>query len=347
MKKIIKKSVLLIMIIVLVMSMSSCRPSDSGEKPNESSGTETVQSGEVKTLRLGHVLAPTHPYTLGGEKFAELVNEKTNGGIEVEVFHSSQLGNERDMIEGLQLGTLEMAIVSTAPLSSFLEEFLVFDLPFIFNNEEHARTVLDGDIGTELMSKLDGQKIVGLAYWENGFRHVTNNERRIEKPEDLQGLKIRTMENPIHMATFTQMGADPTPMAFGELFTALQQKTIDGQENPLPIIDSSKYYEVQNYCSLTGHFYAPAPLLISKATFEELTPEEQTAIKEAAAEARDYERQLIDEMNAELIEGLTSKNMEIIEVDKTLFSEAVSPVYEQFSDKVPTELVEEIRAIGN
>lgn len=336
---------LLALLMILVLMMSSCRPSsDSGG--NKPGGDASQSTGTVKTLRLGHVLAPTHPYTLGGQEFARLVEEKTNGGIKVEVFHSSQLGNERDMVEGLQLGTIEMALVSTAPLSSFLEEFLVFDLPFIFVNEAHAREVLDSEIGTNLMTKLDNQKIKGLAYWENGFRHVTNNNHAILKPEDLKGLKIRTMENPIHMATFTQMGADPTPMAFGELFTALQQKTIDGQENPLPIIDSSKYYEVQKYCSLTGHFYAPAPLLISQATFESLTAEEQQAIQEAANEARDYERGLIDEMNAALVEELQSKGMEISEVNKAEFIEAVQPVYTQFSDKVPAELVEEIKAGG-
>src|SRR5699024_5676593 len=182
-----------------------------------------------------------HPYTKGLEEFSRLVSEKSDGQVTVDHFHSSQLGDERDMIEGLQLGTLEMALVSTAPLSSFTKDFLVFDLPFIFEDSQAARNVLDGEIGEELFEKLDDQFIIGLAYWENGFRSVSNSRGPVEKPEDMKGLKIRTMENPVHMASFRAMGASPTPMAFGELFTALQQKTIDGQENPLPIVDTSKF----------------------------------------------------------------------------------------------------------
>jgi tripartite ATP-independent transporter DctP family solute receptor len=246
------------------------------------------------------------------------------------------------MVEGLQLGTLEMTLVSTAPLSSFTKKFLVFDLPFIFKDTASARKVVDGPIGTQLLDSLKDQGIIGLAYFENGFRHVTNNKRPIEKPEDLKGLKIRTMENPVHMATFKVLGADPTPMAFGELFTALQQGTIDGQENPLPVIDTSKFYEVQKYLSLTGHFYAPAPLLISKSFFESLSPDIQNAIKEAAIEARDYERKLLDEMNAKLVDELQKKGMQINEVDKEAFVKAVQPVYKQFEADITPELIKQV-----
>lgn len=312
--------------ILLVTTLAGCRP--------------TLDDG--LTIRVGHVLAPDHPYSDGLKKFSELVYEKTDGKVFVDYFHSSQLGNERDMIEGLQLGTLEMALVSTAPLSSFTKEFLVFDLPFIFKDAENARNVLDGPIGDELFEVLDSQYIKGLAYWENGFRSVTNNRGPIETPEDMKGLKVRTMENPVHMASFNALGASPSPMAFGELFTALQQKTIDGQENPLPIVDTSKFYEVQDYLSLTEHFYAPAPLLISQKFYDSLTPEVQQALQEAAEEARDYERGLIDEMNAKLITELEEYGMEINFPDKQPFIDAVQPVYEQFSSVISPELIQRV-----
>ncbi|TYP55449.1 TRAP transporter substrate-binding protein [Thermosediminibacter litoriperuensis] len=339
-KKILSICLILLLSLTIVAGCGGKQaegPAQTGQ--NNQTGNE---SKDQINIRVGHVLAPTHPYQLGLEKFAELVSQKTNGKVKVEVFHSSQLGNERDMVEGLQLGTLEMTLVSTAPLSSFTKKFMVFDLPFIFKDTASARAVVDGPIGTQLLDSLSDQGIIGLAYFENGFRHVTNNSKPIEKPEDLKGMKIRTMENPVHMATFKVMGADPTPMAFGELFTALQQGTIDGQENPLPIVETSKFYEVQKYLSLTGHFYAPAPLLISKSFFESLSPDVQNAIKEAAAEARDYERKLLDEMNAKLVDELQKKGMQINEVDKEAFIKAVQPVYTQFESHITPELINQV-----
>jgi tripartite ATP-independent transporter DctP family solute receptor len=338
---------ILAIFLVSLLSLSALAGCGGGKQQAESTQTnQNSQSGSESkdqiSIRVGHVLAPTHPYQLGLEKFAELVSQKTNGKVKVEVFHSSQLGNERDMVEGLQLGTLEMTLVSTAPLSSFTKKFLVFDLPFIFKDTASARAVVDGPIGTQLIDSLKDQGIIGLTYFENGFRHVTNNKKPIEKPEDLKGMKIRTMENPVHMATFKVMGADPTPMAFGELFTALQQGTIDGQENPLPIIETSKFYEVQKYLSLTGHFYAPAPLLISKSFYESLSPDVQNAIKEAAVEARDYERKLLDDMNAKLEDELQKKGMKINKPDKEAFVNAVQPVYKQFEGDITPELIKQV-----
>jgi len=328
----------LLVLVLLLAMMAGC-----GKSSNDSNQQSNGNSSETINIRVGHVLAPTHPYQLGLEKFAELVAEKTDGRVQVQAFHSSQLGNERDMVEGLQLGTLEMTLVSTAPLSSFTNKFEVFDLPFIFKDTESARNVVDGSIGQELLDTLQDQGILGLCYFENGFRSVTNNKMPITKPEDLKGLKIRTMESPIHMASFEVMGADPTPMAFGELFTALQQGTIDGQENPLAIVDTSKFYEVQKYLSLTEHFYAPAPLLISKDFFEGLDADLQEAIKEAAIEARDYERGLLDEMNQRLLGELEQRGMKINTVDKQLFIDAVQPVYQEFESRIGKDLITKVQ----
>lgn len=309
-------------------------------------GVEAAAKKTTYKIRVGHVLASNHPYTGGLEKFSELVAKKSNGAINIDVFANSQLGNERDMVEGLQIGTLEMCLVSTAPLSGFTDQFLVYDMPYIFTDTKTARACVDSEIGQRMLDSLSAQGIKGLVYFENGFRNVTNSERPINHPDDLKGLKIRTMENKIQMDTFSAMGADPTPMAFGELFTALQQKTIDAQENPLAIIDTSKFYEVQKYLSMTEHFYAPAPLLMSQIFWENLTPEYRQIILECAKEARDYERGLLDEMNVKLLGEMTGRGMLINNVDKAEFRQAVQSVYDKHvgggKDQIPADLIDEV-----
>lgn len=333
-----KKKLALLIILVLCVSLALAGCGGGSKK----SGDAAKDTKSVTTIKVGHVLAPDHPYTLGLKKFAEIVDKKTDGKVKVNVFHSSQLGNERDMIEALQLGTQQMALVSTAPLAGFTKQFLVFDLPFIFSDYKGAYKVLDGEIGQGVLKTLEAQGIIGLTYWENGFRHVTNSKRPIQNPGDLDGLKIRLMENPIHMDTFKAMGANPMPMAFGELFTALQQKTIDAQENPVPIIWTSRFYEVQKYCSLTGHFYAAAPLLVSKKFFDGLPADQQKAIREAAVEARDYERQLLAQQNKDLIDKLKEKKMELLEVDKGPFKEAVKKVWAQYEPTIGKDLIQKV-----
>jgi tripartite ATP-independent transporter DctP family solute receptor len=294
-------------------------------------------------LKAGHTLAPDHPYQMGLERFAELVKERTNGEISIDVFHSSQLGSERELIEALQMGTVDVTIVSTAPLAGFTNEFLVYDLPFLFPDTATARRVLDSPFGQKALDSVSNIGLVGLVYFENGFRHVTNSKLPLVKPSDMQGLKIRTMENKIHMASFRVLGATPTPMAFGELYTALQQKTIDAQENPVPIIFTSKFYEVQKYCSLTGHFYAPTPFFFAQAAWERLSDEQKAIVKQAAAEARDYERGLIDQQNADFVSQLKDLGLEIIEIDKPVWIEAMKPVYDEFAPTIGADTLKEIQ----
>ena len=206
------------------------------------SGSAAAGDAEYSMIA-GTTTPDAHPYNLGLVKMGELINEKTNGAVKLDVFGNSQLGGERDLIEGLQLGSVQVTCVSTAPLSGFTDMFLVFDLPFIFETTEQARAVMDSEVGEQILHSVDEQGLVGLAWFENGFRNVTNNVKPVTVPDDLKGIKIRTMENPIHMAAFKVMGADPTPMAMGDVFTALQQGTIDAEENPVPIVEtnSTKY----------------------------------------------------------------------------------------------------------
>lgn len=295
-------------------------------------------------MKLNHSVLPTHAYHQGALRFAELLKQKTNGEVIVEVLHSAQLGAERESVEALQLGTLDLTICSTAPLVGFTKSFMAFDMPFIFKDRAMAYRVLDGAVGKKAMAEVEKANIIGLAFFENGFRHITNSKQPIAKPEDLKGMKIRTMENKIHMAAFRNIGANPTPMAFGEVFTALQQRTVDGQENPMSLIFDMKYYEAQKYISMTGHFYAAAPLLMSKRSFSKLTPDQQKAVREAAAESTGFQRALMKEQDEKAREGLKANGMEFLEVDKAIWLDAMAPVYKEFGKEIGEEMLKAIRA---
>ena len=303
----------------------------SGSAASTSAAGSTAATGDAEYAMIaGDTLPDSHPYNLGLNKMGDLIKEKTNGAVTLDVFGNSQLGSERDLIEGLQLGSVQVTCISTAPLAGFTDMFLVFDLPFIFETTEQARAVLDSEVGMQILHSVDEQGLVGLAWFENGFRQVTNNVRPITVPDDLKGIKIRTMENQMHMAAFQIMGADPTPMAMGDVFTALQQGTIDAEENPVPNVETNKFYEVQKYISMTGHIFSPAPVFIAKDYYDAMPEEYQTAIQEAATEAAPYQREQIDEQNVSGLEELTNDGMEANEPEKTPFKEATAPLYDQY-----------------
>ena len=302
--------------------------------------SEAGDTDGVKTIRVSHTLAPESHYHQGLLYWKELVEERTDGSVMIEVFHSAQLGSERDVVEGVSLGTIEATLTSTGPLPNFTNAFMVFDLPFIVQDREKAYAWMDGPNGQEILASLESSGIRGLGIWENGFRNLTNSERFVDSPEDMDGLKIRLMENPIHVATFETLGARAVPMPFGELFTALQQGTVDGQENPLVIIETSKFYEVQDYLSLTGHFYSPAVLLINLEFWNNaLTAEEREIVAQAELEARRWQRDFSMRGEQALRATLNEQGMEIADVDVGEWFTAVQPVYEQFSDQVDQEMV--------
>ena len=298
----------------------------------------------ARSYKLGHVGPPTHPYQLGSLKFAELVKQRTNGAIVIDCFPSSQIGNERDLIEGLPLGTVDFVVTSTGPLFSFEPKFGSTDLPFIFRDLNHAYKVLDGEVGASLYKTLEAKGIKGLSWFENGFRQVTNSRRAINHPEDLKGLKLRTMENPIHVAFFRLLGVNPTPMAFGEVFSALEQKVVDGQENPVGAIVAAKFFEVQKYLAMTGHVYTAVPLLTSIQVFNSFTPDQQKIILQAAKESSMYERNLLAEQEKTGIEDLKKKGMVITYPDRTKLREATGPVYKQFEGQIGRPLIDKILA---
>lgn len=276
--------------------------------------------------------------------FKQLVEKESKAQIKVTIYHSSQLGDDREMMEALQLGVQQMTCPSTAPIAPFVNGFKVFDLPFLFPTNEAADFVLDGSVGQQLLSELSDIGLIGLAYWENGYRQLTNSKRSVVTPEDVKGLKVRTMENPMHLAAWRAMGANPTPMAFGELFSAMQQGVVDGQENPWGTIYLQNFFEVQKYTTDTGHVYSPFVLLISKKFWDKLPNDFQKIVREAAVLAKDHNRELNRKMNAEYLEELKKVMTVTIltPAQKAEFQKAVEPVYDQFKDEIGAELVEEV-----
>ncbi|MFZ7112531.1 MAG: TRAP transporter substrate-binding protein [Desulfatiglandales bacterium] len=300
------------------------------------------------TLKLATVTPAHHAYALGAQEFARLIEEGTRGEVVIKVFPAGQLGTgERELLEGLQVGTIHLAVTATGPVSNFSSDMGVVDLPFLFTGPEHVDKVLDGPVGRELLEGLRPVGIKGLAFYENGFRNFTNSRRRLVKPEDFKGLKFRTMENPVHLASVRQLGAQAVPMSWGEVYTSLQTKVIDGQENPIAIVHAYKLSEVQPYLSLTGHFYSPAPLSMSLKRFDQLKPEWQKLFIEAAIQAAAFERNLIRENEAKQLEEIEARGMTIDTVDKAVFIEAMAPVYRKFYEKYPEweGIVEKIRAV--
>jgi tripartite ATP-independent transporter DctP family solute receptor len=289
------------------------------------------------TLKLAVVTPPHHAYALGATEFARLVEEGTNGEVIIKVYPSGQLGKgERELLEGLQLGTIDLAVTATGPVSNFSPDMGVVDLPFLFTGPEHVDRVLDGPVGRELLDRLESAGIKGLAFFENGFRNFTNSRRALKKPEDFGGLKFRTMENPVHLTSVRQLGAQAVPMSWGEVYTSLQTRVIDGQENPIAIIHAYKLNEVQKYLSLTGHFYSPAPLSMSLKRFRELKPAWQELFLEAALKAANFERKIIRDNEAQQLKVLKERGMIVDMVDKALFVKAMAPVYDKFSEKYPS-----------
>ncbi|MGE4528612.1 MAG: DctP family TRAP transporter solute-binding subunit [Rhodospirillaceae bacterium] len=296
-------------------------------------------------IKLGHIAEPVHPYGKGADQFAKLVAEKSGGEIEVKVFPNSQLGNQKDLIEGLVFGSVDMALVGTAVLGQFQPQISLFDLPFLFEDRPHAYRSLDS-VGMEIGKGLEPRGIKLLGYMENGIRHMTNNVRPIKTPADMKGLKIRVMTNKIYVEMMKALGASPTPMAFSELYSAMQQGTVDGQENPSAHIYTKRFYEVQKYASLTAHAYAPEPVLISMITWKKLSPKQQKAITEAAKEAIAWQRKVSEDEDNDYWQKIKATGkMEVLTVDRKPFMEATKPVYAMFAKTVGQSNIDKVNAL--
>ncbi|MBS3669547.1 MULTISPECIES: TRAP transporter substrate-binding protein [Halomonadaceae] len=292
-----------------------------------------------QTLQLAHNAAEGNPKWDASELFAELVEEGTNGELIVDVGGNAQYGDDMEAITQMRMGTLAFSTNSQGSTSSVVPQFSVLGLPFLFNSLPNAWEVMDGEVGDELKRLSEEKGLVLLALWDNGIRHVSNNVRPIETPDDLEGLKIRTPPDEMTVDIFEALGANPTPMNFSELYIALEQGVVDGQENPLMNIYSSKLHEVQDYISLTGHKYESTPLLMSKMVWDTLSPEYQEVIQQAAVEAGEFNRQASLEADEALRSKMEEAGVAFNEVNPEPFIEATSSVYDQWAEEYP-ELVE-------
>ena len=310
-------------------------------------GAAPEKKAEKRVIKEGIGLNEQSPQYKGLQKFKEIVEKDSKGRLEVQLFANSQLGDDTKMMTALRAGTLEMTCPSTAPIAGLDKKWMVFDIPFLFPNEEIVDKVVDGPIGQKMLASLSSHGIKGVAFWENGYRQLTNSTREVKTPADVKGLKIRTMENPVHLAAFRTLGANPTPMPFGELFTSLQQKTIDGQENPLTTIHLQKFYEVQKYATLTNHFYSPFVFMFSQKIWDTLPKEDQDLIMKAGKEAGVYERKINRDMMKDSAAALEKAGMIVTKLtpeQQKAFMDATQEVGAKFENDIGKELLAEVKA---
>lgn len=277
--------------------------------------------------------AADHVYTMGAQRFADFVKERSGGRLKVTIFPSGQLAKgEREALEGLQQGTIDMYVGSTGPVGNFAPAFQMLDVPFMFRDFAHVDKVLDGPTGKSILGELDRAQIKGLAFWENGFRNLTNSKHAVRQPNDVKDIKLRTMENKVHIEAWKSLGAAPTPMAWGEVYGALQSHVIDGQENPIAVIYSAQLAPVQKYMTLTRHVYSPAIIAISLARWNDLPKADQDLMQKTAVEVAAYQRKLGRDQEAKWVAELKQKNMEVVEsVDAAAWQKALKPVFDKYA----------------
>ncbi|BBK31623.1 tripartite ATP-independent transporter DctP family solute receptor [Stella humosa] len=295
-------------------------------------------------IKVGYPLPLASHYGAGATAFAEDLARTTGGRYKVEQFPASALGGEREMIESVQLGTLDLVITSSGPVGNFVPEVAITDIPFLFRDTAHARAVLDGPIGEELLTKFPPKGLIALAWGEQGFRHLTNGKRPVSSPDDMKGLKLRTMENQVHMLAFRTLGANPTPMAWPEVVQGLQQGTIDGQENPISVIVSAKMAEVQKHLTLTRHVFSPALMIFSKQRYDTFNDADKAAFKSAGKAAAVAMRKFVDDVETKGVETLKSQGMQVVSaVDTAKFQTVLTPAYAEYAKKFGQDKIDRIR----
>lgn len=349
----IKRRVCFAMAVIfsLTAMLSACSGS-AGSSGNASGNTAAASSeaqqasGDNKiVIKLGHTGNEKQKYHDASLKFKELVEERSNGKFQVDVYPKT-LGGDRELMEALQIGTADFAEINTAVLATVSPSLGVLDLPYIFVNREHAYRVLDGEIGQKLLDETSQKSgLIGLDYWENGFRCFTNNVRPIKEPADLKDITMRAMQNNIHLETFKLWGANPTPMEFSEMVTAMQQGVIEGHDNAPDTIAANSMWEYQSYFSESSHFYAAIMFAASPVFWNSLSEDEKTMFKEISQEVRDFERQLALEQFNEGIDTLEKNGMNVTrndEVDVDAFKESVRPIWDKYAETLGADLIDSI-----
>lgn len=351
-----KKGLALILALIMCLSLAACggtsTTTDTSTTSTNDTSTDTSSSDGTITLRLAHVVADESSLDQGMDYLAQLVEEKSDGAIKIEIYPNSSLGDNSALAEQLQFGSLEMAVPSIAAVSGFCEGTAIFDMPFLFKNNDAAEEALDGELGDYVSASLEESGFHVLGYFTQGLRYLTCNVE-VHEPSDVAGLKIRTMDSAYHMMCWNAYGASATPMAFSEVYTALQQGTIDAQENPYTNIVTSRFYEVQKYVVETGHIYDVCPLMFSKTLWDKLTADQQALIEECVAEALPVARQIVDdntENERQIV--LDSGNTEIITLtdeERDNFRNAAMVCYDDFRANygdVADELLEIVDTIN-
>lgn len=293
-------------------------------------------------IKLGHAINEQDVFHAAALHFKDGLEAATNGELTVSIYPNAALGDERNLLESLRMGTVDMGIITGGPVVNFLPGFGVLDLPFLFSDPDHAYKVLDGPIGQGFMNDMEKLGWKCLAYGERGFRNLTNSKRPVAVPEDMKDLKVRVMQNQIYIDAFTALGANAVPMAWTEALTALQQGTIDGQENPLNVIAAYNINESNKYLTISRHAYAPNLIIMSMRTWNKLTPEQQAAVRESAVAAAKYNRDIDNEKEAEWLQQLKDAGMEVTEPDLAAFREAVADVYAKYEPQFGKDLIQSI-----
>ncbi|MDR1731564.1 MAG: TRAP transporter substrate-binding protein [Synergistaceae bacterium] len=296
------------------------------------------------SLKMHHPGPIGHPYHKGALEFKERVEKYSDGTIKIDIFPNNELASGRQAVEAVQFGTIDIALESSMAVTNFEKAFGVLDMPFLFPDRDVVYKVLDGEIGKTLAQKLENKNLQLLYFWDNGFRNISNSKRPINSAEDLKGLKIRVPESKVYIATFEALGAIPTPMAFSELFAALQLKTVDGQENPNGHMIAYKLYEVQPYFAITHHIYAAEPLLIRKDLFDGFSQVQKDAILKAAKEAGDIQRKLSTDVESDYLQQIREQKVTVTTPDPNAFRDAVKSVYESYAGDFGT-IIEQILAV--
>ena len=314
-----KKMIFLLIASALMVFLSSCSKKDDGKQ------ADGGENGAVVRLKFADVAADSA--TIGGQRFKEVAEAESNGTLVVDLFLNNQLGDDRVVVETTAFGDIDIGVSSTSPLATLYSDFYLFDVPYLFLSAENAYAGLDGPTGKRILQDMESVGLKGLCFWENGFRNFTNNRIPASKPEDLRGMKVRTMENDVHLAAWRAFGANPTPMAFAELFTALQQGTVDAEENSLGIIGANKFYEVQKYISLTEHVYTPYVIVMNLAKYNSLTAAQRAAVDKAAVESTKAQREASQRLEKEVLDTIAAYGGTTVELtgeEKAMFQKLVA-----------------------
>jgi tripartite ATP-independent transporter DctP family solute receptor len=314
-------------------------------------GTASAQDIRERNIKFAFANTADSAHGIGAKRFAEVVASKSGGKLKVKLYGSGTLGGEAVVASAMQGGTIEMSMMGPGLLTGMDKEFGVFDTPFLFDNFKEVDAALDGPVGKKLLDKLPAKGLVGLSYWDHGFRILTNSKRPIAKLEDIQGLKIRVQQIPVFIESFNALGANAVPMPFPELYSALEQKAVDGQENPFISVEVTKFYEIQKHASTTRHAYSPLLVLMSKKFWDQLSADERKVLTDAANEVKGYERQVSRELDAKALDTLKSRGMVITEVsaqERERMRDKLKPVidkHRQTTGELGKEMTAEVERI--